>query len=189
MYSGTWVELGNKQRQPISSHWTRSWWHKRNHENFPVFPVSYKACSVTAIQSVCRFSNWISHSEKNSQSVSCECLCACVCVCRLQAHSFHKNKDLHSLSPFTALHGWSVLSCSPLRSPGRYQPVGSTGEMHQAAADMTTCHSVQPDRQAVCKMFSAISTATKNEHTSNPNSLCVWAAKVHEKLKSLLSTQ
>lgn len=56
---------------------------------------------------------------------------------RLQADLRQYNKDLHSLSPFTALHGWPVLSCSAsqqlpasqfnwwdIRQPQTWQPAG-----------------------------------------------------------------
>lgn len=85
---------------------------ERKH-NITVFPASHKAFTVTV--SVCRFSQWISCSE--NQSVSPWCVFVCVCVVAGWFTSVEQG------CPFTALHGWLVLSCSPPEPLSIWEPV------------------------------------------------------------------
>lgn len=58
------LNQGNKQNQYSLLGLNKKLMMDRKHNNIAVFPVSYKACSVTARESaVCRFSQWISQSE------------------------------------------------------------------------------------------------------------------------------
>lgn len=117
----------------------RTWWRTENTTILLCFHSPTKHVLFWPRQSVCRFSQWISHSE--NQSVRS--------VWRLQAGSHQWNKGLDSLIPFTALHGSPVLSWSlqePHRRHRHRKPVSSPGWMHETATDVTTCQSGQSDK-------------------------------------------
>lgn len=80
----------------------------RKHNNLAVFPVSYKAYSVLARQTVSVQVQSVNQSFRKPASQKSVC-----------AVYKSKNKGLDSFSPFTALHGWPLLCCSSFESPSR----------------------------------------------------------------------
>lgn len=104
----------------------------RKHNNISVFPVSYKACSVTSRQPVgvnCPVSESVIH--KTSRSVACVAS---------TSNPHRWNKDPLSFGPLTAPHGQArVLSGSSSEPPRGYWTSKLT---NRSGPDKQTAHKV-----------------------------------------------